>query len=122
VVSLVSLHQWKEPEKTLKEIERVRKNNSIVLISDFRRDRSYLPFYLNSRKYRSNFGKEIMLNLRNAFKSSYTVNEVKNIVGKQPSNNWNISKNDRWLELLSRSSDEIHNEQTENELNLGYKS
>ena len=63
VLSLSSMHQWKNPRKTLPEIARVVKGSGRVFISDFRREQFYLPFYFFARRMGSLYGNEIGGNL-----------------------------------------------------------
>jgi ubiquinone/menaquinone biosynthesis C-methylase UbiE len=105
IVSLFSMHQWKDPEKTLKEIERVRKKKSAVFIADYRRDVSSIAFGMYARKFRSQYGKEISLNLTNAFKASYTLKELNEMMANAGISGWRLEKDSKWFSLVSLSSD-----------------
>ena len=99
VFSLISMHQWKNPEKTFPEIIRVLKRGGTVFVSDIRRDQFYMPFYFFAQKMGSSFGKEIAQNLINGYKASYTAAQVKEILESQGINSWNIDKEGKWLNI-----------------------
>lgn len=99
VISLVSMHQWKNPEKTFPEIVRVIKRGGSVFISDIRRDQFYLPFYFYAQKMGSSFGKEIGQNLMNGYKASYTVSQIKELLDSQGMNSWNVEKSGMWFNI-----------------------
>ncbi len=101
VVSLLSLHRWKNPQAIFPEIERVRKKDSLALIRDFRRDQSFLPFYTFVQKTRLAMGKEVALNLLNSFKASYTVEEIEEIIKRAGLSGWQMEKNGRLLTAKS---------------------
>lgn len=103
VVSFHSLHGWKNPLKTFAEIERVRKRDSLVFITDLRRDQMFLPSYISSRKIRLSFGREIASNFLNSLKASHTTEEVNDLLSKLKMNNWRMEKNGRWLKVISSS-------------------
>ena len=105
IVSLFSMHQWKDPVKTLKEIERVRKKNSVVFIADYRRDVSSLSFGFYARKFKAQYGKEVTLNLMNGHKASYTISELESIMNNAGISGWEIEKDSKWFSLVSRSVD-----------------
>ena len=103
VVSLLSLHRWKNPEMIFTEIERVRKKDSPTLISDFRRDQAFLPFYTFVQQTRFVMGKEIAANLLNSFKAAYTVEEIREMIRKAGLSSWQTEKNGRLLTVRSPS-------------------
>jgi ubiquinone/menaquinone biosynthesis C-methylase UbiE len=103
VVSLLSLHRWKNPETIFTEIERVRKKDSLTLISDFRRDQPILPFYTFVQQTRFAMGKEIAVNLLNSFKASYTTEEMGDVIKRAGLSNWQLEKNGRLLTVRSPS-------------------
>ena len=103
VISLLSLHRWKNPEMIFTEIERVRKKDSLTLISDFRRDQAFLPFYTFVQRTRFVMGKEIAANLLNSFKASYTVEEIREIIKRTGLSGWQLEKNGRLLTVRSPS-------------------
>ena len=100
VISLLSMHQWKNPEKTFSEIIRVMKRGGSVFISDIRRDQFYLPYYFFAQKMGSSFGKEITQNLVNGYKASYTVSQIKELLESQGMNSWNVEKKGKWLNII----------------------
>ncbi|GEM_PF-2523073 len=102
VISLSSIHQWKNPGKTFLEIERVRKKDGIVFLSDFRREQFFLPYYFFVRKMRSAFGKEIASNLRSAFKASYTTSQISEILKNEGLTEWTIDKSGKWFHIISQ--------------------
>lgn len=102
VISLSSIHQWKNPEKTFLEIERVRKKDGIVFLSDFRREQFFLPYYFFVRKMRSAFGKEVGSNLRSAFKASYTTSQIREILKGTGLTDWTVDKNGKWFQIISQ--------------------
>lgn len=101
VVSLLSLHRWKNPRAIFTEIERVRKKGSLTLISDFRRDQAFLPFYTFVQQTRFAMGKEIAVNLLNSFKASYTVEEIEEVIKAAGLSGWQLEKNGRLLTVKS---------------------
>lgn len=104
VISLSSMHQWKDPEKTLPEISRVLKTGGSVFISDFRREQLYLPFYFFVQKISSAFGKEIGQNLMAAFKASYSTSQVREMLERLGMDGWSVEKNGKWFNIISLSS------------------
>ena len=108
VISLASMHQWKDPEKTLQEIPRVLKDGGSVFISDFRREQLYLPFYFFARKIGSTFGKEIGQNLIEAYKASYHTSQVKDMIERLGLDDWNVEKDGKWFYVTSPLPDGDH--------------
>lgn len=104
VVSLLSLHRWKNPQAIFPEIERVRKKDSVAHICDFRRDQALLPFYTFVQQIRFAMGKEIAINLLNSFKASYTTEEIGDIIKKAGLSDWRLEKNGRLLTVTSPSA------------------
>ncbi len=100
VVSLSSMHQWKEPAKILADIERVKKKDGLVYISDYRRDQFRLPFYFYARKMRLKFGKEISSNLKNGLRAAYTSEEIRDLLENLNLTQWHLEKNHRWFNLM----------------------
>jgi ubiquinone/menaquinone biosynthesis C-methylase UbiE len=113
VISLSSMHQWKNPEKTLPEIVRVLKRGGSVFISDIRRDQFYLPFYFYAQKMGSSFGKEVTQNLINGYKASYTVAQVKELLESQGLNRWNVQSNGKWFNIGWMPSESNNSEYTQ---------
>lgn len=107
VISLSSMHQWKNPEKTLPEIARVVKDNGAVFISDFRREQFFLPFYFFARGMGSSYGSEIGRNLLAGYKASYTTSRIKELLEEQRLDGWEIEKRGKWFYIttpISRSN------------------
>jgi ubiquinone/menaquinone biosynthesis C-methylase UbiE len=113
VISLSSMHQWKNPEKTFPEIVRVLKRGGSVFISDIRRDQFYLPFYFYVQKMGTSFGKEIAQNLMNGYKASYTVSQIRELLESQGMNRWNIEKNGKWFNIAWLPSESNNSELSE---------
>ncbi|UCC78506.1 MAG: class I SAM-dependent methyltransferase [Candidatus Zixiibacteriota bacterium] len=101
VISLSSMHQWKNPEKTLKEIDRVVKKEGAVFISDFRREQFYLPFYFFARKIGSLYGDEIGQNLLAAYKASFTTSQIRELLEAQHLDGWETKKEGKWFYVTS---------------------
>jgi SAM-dependent methyltransferase len=101
VISLSSMHQWKDPEKTMTEIARVVKGDGTVFLSDFRRDQLYLPFYIFAQRMGSTFGKEIGLNLQAAYKASFSTSQIKEMLERLSLDGWNVEKNGKWFYIVS---------------------
>lgn len=108
VVSLLSLHRWKNPQAIFPEIERVRKKDSPALICDFRRDQALLPFYTFVQQIRFAMGKEIAISLLNSFRASYTIEEIGEVIKKAGLSDWRLEKNGRLLTVTSPSAGYNH--------------
>jgi ubiquinone/menaquinone biosynthesis C-methylase UbiE len=108
VISLSSLHQWRNPEKTFTDIARVLKDEGTIFISDFQRKRFFMPFYFFAQKIGSSFGKEIGQNLMAAYRASYTTKQVAEILEKLGLDTWEVEKNGRWFDIISPPSE--HND------------
>ncbi len=106
IISLSSLHQWKNPEQTFLEIERVRKKDSHVLLSDFRREQFYVPFYFFARKMGSAFGKEIGSNLLSTYKASYTTSRIRETIDNAGLKEWSVEKSGKWYYITSPSAEQ----------------
>lgn len=113
VMSLSSMHQWKNPGKTLLEIVRVLKRGGSVFVSDIRRDQFYMPFYFFAQKMGSSFGKEITQNLINGYKASYTVAQVKELLESLGLNRWNVASNGKWFNITWMPSESNNSEYTQ---------
>ena len=107
VVSLLSLHRWKNPEAVFPEIERVRKKDSAALICDFSRDQAFLPFYTFVQQIRFAMGKEIAGNLLNSLKASYTTEEIGDVITRAGLSDWRLEKSRRLLTVKSLSAEAI---------------
>lgn len=101
VVSVLSLHRWERPDHVFSEIERVRKKDSVVMITDFRRDGVLAPFSISAGMFGVGMGKINSRNLKNSLKSSYTVAELEEIITAAGIANWNITKNGRLLTVIT---------------------
>lgn len=101
VVSLFSLHRWPGPDNIFSEIERVRKADSAVLITDFRRDRFFPPFSISAGMFGLGMGRVNSRNLKNSLKSSYTVEELEEMIRAAGIINYNITKNGRLLSVMT---------------------
>ena len=101
VVSFLAMHKWNDPEKVFREIERVRKPNSIVYISDFRRDQAAIPFQLFIQQTRFEMGKEIAADLRKSFRSSYSVAEIRQVLDKLALTNYRLEEGKMWMNVIS---------------------
>lgn len=101
VVSLFSLHRWPKPDNIILEIERVRKSDSVVMITDFRRDRFLSPFSFSAGVLGLGMGGINSGNLKNSLKSSYTVAELEEMIRAAGIANWRITKNGRLLTVMT---------------------
>jgi SAM-dependent methyltransferase len=101
VVSFLALHQWNEPQKIFAEIERVRKKNSIVYISDFRRDQPGIPFTFFVQQIRFEMGKEIADDLKKSFRSAYTPAEIRQIPGVLDLPGYRLEETKQFLNIIS---------------------
>ena len=101
VVSFLSLHKWVNPERTLAEIQRVRKKDSILYISDFRRDQPSIPFKLFVQQTRFEMGKEISEELKKSFRAAYTPDEIRQILAQINASDLRLEENKIWLNIIS---------------------
>ena len=101
VISLSSMHQWRNPRKTLPEIARVVKESGRVFISDFRREQFYLPFYFFARRMGSLYGNEIGGNLLAGYKASYTTSRIRELLEEQSLDGWEVGKNGKWFYIAA---------------------
>lgn len=99
VVSFLSLHKWTNLPKVFTEIERVRKKDSIVLISDFRRDQPAIPFQVFLQQTRFEMGKDIAADLKSSYNASYTVGEIKQLLDGVGLPHYNIEENKMLLNV-----------------------
>ncbi|HWQ72883.1 MAG TPA: class I SAM-dependent methyltransferase [Desulfitobacteriaceae bacterium] len=79
VFSNGSLHEWEEPIKVFNEINRVLKANGIFYISDMRRDVNPLIKWLI---YLIAKPKEVRPGFLTSLNASYTVDEMKSLIGQ----------------------------------------
>jgi ubiquinone/menaquinone biosynthesis C-methylase UbiE len=101
IVSFLSLNQWNNPEKILREIERVRKKDSIVYISDFRRDQPAISSRLFIQQVRFEMGKEIAEKLKKSFNSSYTADEIKQLLSGINLPGYRLEENKTFINIIS---------------------
>lgn len=101
VVSVLSLHRWDRPDQIFSEIERVRKKDSVVMITDFRRDRFLAPISASAGMFGFGMSRINSRNLKNSLKSSYTAAELEDIIRAAGIGNWNITKNGRLLSVMT---------------------
>jgi len=101
VISFMALHKWNNVEKVLSEIERVRKREGIVYISDFRRDQPAIPSQLLLQQTRFEMGKEIADDLRRSFKSAWTPAEIKQTLDKLALANYRLEESKSMLTISS---------------------
>jgi ubiquinone/menaquinone biosynthesis C-methylase UbiE len=92
VVSMLSLNRWGDPAGIFREIERVRKSKSVVLISDFRREFTVPPFFAFAIRSRFSDGKDIAADLFNSHRASYTTGEIKSILSESGLSDWQVEK------------------------------
>lgn len=96
-VSFASLHHWNDPASILKEVNRVVKNNGMVIIYDLKRDKKNLTFLnmLPSEKI-----KEL---LYASVHAAYKVNEIREILNLNLfSHNWQICENTMTIGVIGR--------------------
>lgn len=89
VITHDSLHHWVDPVKGMQEIQRVLKKDSIVLISDCRRDLGIggiIILYFLGRFFAGQFWKY----WKSSVDASYTSIEIRDMLRKIPSCNWVI--------------------------------
>lgn len=103
VVSVLSLNRWGDCRTVFREIERVRKDKSLVYISDFRREIAFPPFMALAIRNRFSAGRGIAADLTNSFKSSYTTGELRSILAEADLGNWQVEKSGRFLNIASLS-------------------
>jgi len=101
VISFLSLHRWSSPEKLFSEIERVRKDDSIVNVSDFRRNQSALAFHWFNIQNHLSTGKEVAAILSESFKASYMPEEIDAIAARSSLSNYKVTESGMWLRVLS---------------------
>jgi ubiquinone/menaquinone biosynthesis C-methylase UbiE len=101
VVSFLALHKWNDPEKILREIERVCKKDGIVYISDFRRDQASIPFKLYVQQVRFEMGKEIAENLKKSFNSAYSAAELKQILERLDLPGYRLEESKTFISIIS---------------------
>jgi ubiquinone/menaquinone biosynthesis C-methylase UbiE len=101
VVSYLGLHKWNNPEIILREIERVRKKDSLVYISDFRRDQPAISSRLFVQQVRFEMGKEIAGNLKKSLQSAYNAEEVKQLLNGLDLQSYRLEENKTYLNIIS---------------------
>jgi ubiquinone/menaquinone biosynthesis C-methylase UbiE len=100
IVSFMALHKWNNLEKVFSEIERVRKREGIVFISDFRRDQPAIQSRLFLQQTRFEMGREISDDLKRSFKSAYTPAEIKQVLDKLLLKNYRLVENRSMLSIV----------------------
>ena len=101
VVSFMALHKWNNPEKVIREIERILKKDGIVYISDFRRDQPAISSRLFLQQVRFEMGKEIAGNLKKSFQSAYTAAEIKPILEKLNLPGYRLEETKSFVNIIS---------------------
>lgn len=101
VVSFLSLHKWINPERTMAEIQRVRKKDGMVYISDFRRDQPAIPFKLFVQQTRFEMGKEIADELKKSYHAAYNADEIRQLLNKINSSDLRLEEDKIWLNIIS---------------------
>jgi ubiquinone/menaquinone biosynthesis C-methylase UbiE len=104
VVSVLSLHRWERPDRIFAEIERVRRKDSVVMIADFSRDKVLGSFSVSAGMFGLGMGKINSRNLKNSLRSSYTVEELEEMIRGVGITNWDIKKNGRLLSVMTPSA------------------
>ncbi|WP_313182484.1 class I SAM-dependent methyltransferase [Lacrimispora sp.] len=88
VISNGSLHEWEDPVKVFNEINRVLKPQGLLCITDMRRDvNSLIKWFI----YFSTRPKEIRPGFLTSFNASYTIDEIKNLLGQSKLKNTAVS-------------------------------
>lgn len=101
VVSFLALHRWNDPEKILREIERVRKKDGIVYLSDYRRDQASIPFKLYTQQVRFEMGKEIAENVKKSFNSAYSAAELGQVLEKLGLPGYRLEESKTFISIIS---------------------
>jgi ubiquinone/menaquinone biosynthesis C-methylase UbiE len=101
VVSFMALHKWNNVEKVLSEIERIRKRDGIVYISDFRRDQPAIPSQIFVYQTQFEMGKEIADDLKRSFRSAYTPAEIRQVLDKLALVNYRLEENKNMLTITT---------------------
>lgn len=97
VFSYASLHSWKNPVKTLQEIDRVCKPEGLVYIYEMARDadKSLIAFVLGYiSKGHEDFIREL--------KASYTVNEIKKLLDEAGMGHWIVTREEVNMAITNR--------------------
>jgi ubiquinone/menaquinone biosynthesis C-methylase UbiE len=101
VVGFLSLHKWNNPEKVFAEIERVRKRDSLVYISDFRRDMPAIAFQLFVQQVRFEMGKEISADMKKSSRSAYTAGELRQLLDGMKLSGYRLEENKLFLNIIN---------------------
>jgi ubiquinone/menaquinone biosynthesis C-methylase UbiE len=105
IVSFMALHKWNNVEKVFSEIERVRKREGMVYVSDFRRDQPAIQSRLFLQQTRFEMGKEIADDLKLSFKSAYIPSEIKQILEKLGLVNYRIEEGKSMFSIMTGLSE-----------------
>ncbi|MHA1269269.1 MAG: class I SAM-dependent methyltransferase [Candidatus Helarchaeota archaeon] len=104
VISTLSMHHWTDPIKVLEEICRVLKNDGIFIIFDFRRDSR--KFFYGFLKFVTKVIVPKPLKKVNeplgSLKSSYTLNEVLELVNNISLQNIEINSFLAWMFIIGK--------------------
>lgn len=100
VFSFSSMHLWKRPVETLRECERIRKADGVVIIEDLNRwaDEGHISFILQFVK---EGGNEFM----EALRGSYSPDDVRTMLEEAGLTHWQVYEEDLGLIVASRSLD-----------------
>jgi SAM-dependent methyltransferase len=101
IVSFLALHKWNDLPKIFAEIERVRKKDSIVYISDFRRDQPSIQFQFFMQQVRFEMGKEIAADLKKSYHSAYTADEIRKMPGILDLPGYRLEESKFFLNIIS---------------------
>jgi len=105
VVSLFSMHRWGDCENILSEIDRVRKKDGFVHITDFRRDFTFPPFSVYAARNGLAAGGEIYRDLINSRNSAYTTREISSILESLGLSHWRLKKRGHFMTVSSSAED-----------------
>ncbi len=104
IISTGSLHHWPEPEKALKEFYRVLKSGGQFMLFDLRRDMPTL-LYPAVWLFQRYFMPEVLRRANGALGSiwsSFTPDELKDLLSSSPFASWNIKTRLAWLYIYGK--------------------